>query len=194
MSILRSIPLNVGVELQIVQDDITQEQTDAIVNPANSELSHGGGLAAAISQAGGPSIDLESLQWVQTHGQVETGDVAVTGAGNLSARYVIHAVGPIWHGGDDHEDALLEQAILHALLKAEELGCTSISLPAISSGIFGFPKVRCAAIFMKTIRSFCESPAVKSIRLIRLCNIDSRTSRIFLEESYKVFPDVSEAR
>ncbi|GAF90961.1 unnamed protein product, partial [marine sediment metagenome] len=97
-----------GRVLRVVQDDITEEQVDAIVNAANEQLAHGGGVAGAIVRAGGREIQDESRRWVREHGDVPTGGAAITGAGELKARYVIHAVGPVW--GMGNEEALLAGA------------------------------------------------------------------------------------
>ncbi len=165
--------------LEVRQGDLTQEEVDAIVNAANSHLAHGGGVAGAIVRRGGYAIQEESDRWVAEHGPVPTGQVAVTGAGHLPCQWVIHAVGPVWQGGGAHEEELLEAAVRNSLLKAEELNLQSIALPAISSGIFGFPKERCAEIMIATaIDFFSQQPHCK---LSRICftNIDEATVAIF---------------
>lgn len=160
-----------GAWVRVVKGDITLERVDAIVNAANGRLEHGGGVAGAIARRGGASIREESRAWVARHGEVPTGRAAVTGAGDLMARYVIHAVGPVWGAGD--EDALLESAVRSALDLARERGLASVSLPAISSGIFGFPKERCAEILLRT------ADAYEGLAEIRLCNFDEETASIF---------------
>lgn len=162
--------------------DLTQEEVDAIVNAANSQLAHGGGVAGAIVRAGGYIIQEESNRWVGEHGPVPTGQVAVTGAGNLSCKTVIHAVGPVWQGGRKNEDELLRLAVWNSLLKAHELGLTSISMPAISSGIFSFPKERCAAILVKAALDFCTQYPESSMREIRFTNFDQLTVDLFESE------------
>ena len=129
--------------LRLVQGDLTERDVDAIVNAANSYLQHGGGVAGAIVRKGGQIIQEESNKI----GFVPVGGVAITGAGKLPAKFVIHAVGPRMGEGD--EDNKLKNAVLSSLLLATEKGLKSISIPAISSGIFGFPKDRCAAILVK---------------------------------------------
>ena len=99
-----------GQTICVVQNDLTAEQVDAIVNAANERLAHGGGVAGAISRRGGPTIQRESAEWIREHGPVPTGSAAITGAGELPARYVIHAVGPVWGTGD--EEAKLENQSL----------------------------------------------------------------------------------
>src|SRR5688500_1929772 len=124
--------------IQLVQGDITMEEVDAIVNAANEHLQHGGGVARTISKKGGPTIQQESDAWVREHGRVSHARPAWTSGGHLPAKYVIHAVGPVW--GDGKEDNKLEAAVTGSLRLADELKCSSIALPAISTGIFGFPK------------------------------------------------------
>lgn len=160
-----------GTRIGIVRGDLTEEHVDAIVNAANSRLAHGGGVAGAIAGKGGPSIQEESREWVRRHGEVPAGAAAITGAGDLPARKVIHAVGPVWGSGD--EDRKLAAAVRSALALAREHGLRRVSLPAISSGIFGFPKDRCARIILEIVTSFA------GLDEIRLCNLDAPTSEIF---------------
>ncbi len=171
-----------GQVIQVRQGDLTQEAVDAIVNAANSHLAHGGGVAGAIVRRGGGIIQEESDRWVHEHGSVPTGEVAVTGGGHLPCRYVIHAVGPVWYGGSQNEEELLHLAVWNSLLKAHELGLTTIAVPAISSGIFGFPKERCAAILIAAALAFCEQYPDSSLREIRFTNIDALTVSILEAE------------
>ncbi|MDN5324306.1 MAG: hypothetical protein PWP02_16 [Thermosipho sp. (in: thermotogales)] len=175
--------------VEVVNGDITKEETEAIVNAANSHLSHGGGVAGAIVRAGGRIIQEESNEYVKNHGPVETGEVAVTSAGSLPAKYVIHAVGPIWKGGKENEKELLAKAIRNVLKKANELKLKSISIPAISSGIFGFPKKLCAQIFAEEIENFLKNNKT-SLELIRLTNIDEYTTNIFMKVFEEKFKDL----
>src|SRR5689334_9334103 len=133
-----------GKTIQIVQGDITIEEVDAIVNAANEHLQHGGGVAWSISKKGGSSIQKESETWIRQHGRVPHSTPAWTSGGLLPAKYVIHAVGPVW--GEGNEDNKLESAVIGSLRVAEELKCSSIAMPAISTGIFGFPKDRAARV------------------------------------------------
>lgn len=114
---------------------LLEAPTEAIVNPANSRLLHGGGVAGLISRSGGPRIQEESLR----KAPVPTGGATHTGAGNLPFQWVIHAVGPVWRGGTNDEDKLLFRAVTSALEECETLKIRSVALPAISTGIFGFP-------------------------------------------------------
>lgn len=176
----------VGQSLQARLGDLTEERVDAIVNAANEYLAHGGGVAGAISRRGGPVIQTESDRWVRAHGPVPTGGVAVTAAGALPCRFVIHAVGPVWHGGTRGEDELLRAAAWNSLMAAHELGLASIALPAISSGIFGFPKPRCAALLVATALAFCRQYPASPLREIRFTNIDRLTADLFAAEIGKL--------
>lgn len=165
--------------VQLVQGDITQEQVDAVVNAANKYLEHGGGLARIIVKKGGRVIQEESRQWVARHGPVTHEEPAYTTAGHLPAKYVIHAVGPVWGEGD--EDAKLAAAIRGALRRAEELGCTSIALPAISTGIFGFPKDRAARVIYRALKAYLEEHPETPLRVIRMVVYDTPTVQAFVE-------------
>ncbi|MDZ7296341.1 MAG: macro domain-containing protein, partial [candidate division KSB1 bacterium] len=123
--------------IELVQGDITEMDTDAIVNAANERLAHGGGVAGAIVRKGGPVIQEESNAWVRAHGRVPTGGAAITSGGSLKARFVIHAVGPVMGSGNEGEK--IRQATLASLRLAEEHNLASIAFPAISTGIFGCP-------------------------------------------------------
>lgn len=177
---LREQVLPGSQKLQIVQADLTEERVDAIVNAANSKLQHGGGLAAAISRKGGPQIQEESDAWVRQYGPVTHTSPAYTSAGRLPSRYVIHAVGPVWGEGD--EDAKLGEAVSGALRLADWLGLESISLPAISTGIFGFPKSRAAGIILAAIDEFFSLNPTSGLKLVRLALYDQPTLGVFLDE------------
>ena len=165
--------------IEIVQGDITEEDVDAIVNAANSNLKHGGGVAGAIVRRGGYEIQGESDEIIAKRGSIPTGEAVVTSAGKLKAKYVIHTVGPVWRGGRNNEDELLFKAIYSALLRAHELGVKSVSMPAISTGIYGFPKDRAVKIFAKAIKRFLDENRDTKLRKIRICNIDSLTAGLF---------------
>ena len=168
-----------GQTLQIVQGDITAEPVDAIVNAANERLQHGGGVAWVISKKGGPAIQKESDAWVRAHGPVSHSAPAWTSGGHLPARVVIHAVGPVWGAGD--EDAKLTAAVSGSLRLADELGLKSIAFPAISTGIFGFPKERAAGVMFEAIRSYFETNPESGVRLVKLTLYDKPTVDAFLQ-------------
>jgi len=172
-----------GQTLRIVQGDLTDEKVDAIVNAANERLAHGGGVAGAIARKGGHIIQKESTDWVHEHGPVTTGTAAITAAGNLTTKHVIHAVGPVWRGGTAREKEQLADAVQSALSIADQHGLASISLPGISSGIFGFPKPLCAEIMLKAVQGFLLAHPSSSLEEINLVNIDRKTASIFSEEA-----------
>jgi O-acetyl-ADP-ribose deacetylase (regulator of RNase III) len=165
-----------GKLLRLVQGDITERDTDAIVNAANSYLQHGGGVAGAIVRKGGQIIQDES----DRIGFVPVGNAAVTTAGKLPSKYVIHAVGPRMGEGD--EDNKLKSAVLKSLQLASEKNFQSLSLPAVSSGIFGFPKDRCAMILVKEAAAFLKSNPESSLVLIEFCIFDDMTAGYFEKE------------
>ncbi len=134
--------------LELVQGDITAMDTDAIVNAANGQLAHGGGVAAVISRKGGPAIQRESNEWVRRHGRVATGSAAITSGGDLKARYVIHAVGPVYRAVPNPAE-LLAAAVRASLRLADEHGLKSVALPAISTGIFGYPMEEAAQVMLR---------------------------------------------
>ena len=174
--------VNVGnVELVAVKGDITREDVDCVVNAANSHLYHGGGVAGAIARRGGSEIIEQSRRWIAEHGPVPVGQVAVTGGGKLLAKYVIHSVGPRWGEGD--EENKLRSAVRNAILKADELGCESVSLPAISTGIFGYPKSDGVKVIVDEAAKTAEK--VRNLKQIRFCNIDEETSSLFVSELKK---------
>jgi O-acetyl-ADP-ribose deacetylase (regulator of RNase III) len=164
----------------LVQGDITMERVDAIVNAANSRLMHGGGVAAAIVRRGGLTIQEESDAWVSAHGEVAHAQPAVTGAGRLPCKAVIHVVGPVWGAGE--EDSKLRSAVLGALGAAGERGFASISIPAISTGIFGFPKERGARVIFQAIEDFIAAQPASSLKEIRVTILDDATLDAFRGE------------
>ncbi|MFH0751047.1 MAG: macro domain-containing protein, partial [Chloroflexota bacterium] len=146
--------MNVGGRvLEVVRGDITLIPTDALVNAANSHLIPGGGVDGAIHRAGGPAIlaDLRSRYGERRH--CPTGDAGVTIAGDLPALWVIHAVGPVWAGGRRGEPELLASAYRASLAHADALGATTVTFPAISCGIFGYPLPEGARVALETVRA-----------------------------------------
>lgn len=146
-----------GQIIELVQGDITDQHVDAIVNAANGRLAGGAGVDGAIHRRGGPSIMAETRQ--QYPEGCPTGSAVISSAGNLPARYVIHAVGPIWHGGDSSEPELLANAHRRCLELALENDCHSIAFPAISTGVYGYPVDKAAAVALATCAEFLREYA-----------------------------------
>jgi len=157
--------------LELIQGDITDQATDAIVNAANAALQLGGGVAGAIRRRGGPAIQEECNRIGGTY----MGGAVITTGGNLLAKHVIHAVGPIH--GDDHEDEKLKDATLNSLKLADKNHLKSIAFPAISTGIFGFPRDRCATIMLSTTIAYLDGHT--GIEKVVFCLYDKSTLRIF---------------
>jgi O-acetyl-ADP-ribose deacetylase (regulator of RNase III) len=162
-----------------LQGDLTAQAVDAVVNAANEQLSHGGGVAAALAKAGGPDVQRESDAWVAEHGEVGPGTAAVTTAGRMSARWVIHVVGPRWHDGQDNE-GLLRQAVQAALGQARELGAGSVAFPAISAGIFGYPRDQATAVIAGEIVAWLAADP-GSVSEVRLVGFDADTTQEFAD-------------
>ena len=175
------------VSIRVVHGDLTEERVDAIVNAANEYLAHGGGVAGAIARKGGYSIQKESNEYISKNGVISVGGVAVTGAGSLPCRYVIHAVGPVYRNHWNNETSKLQQAIWNSLEKATAMKLHSISIPAISSGIFGFPKPLCARIMAKTAKRFIDSNPNGELREIRFTNNDIETVLLMKKSTEEVF-------
>lgn len=150
-------------QIRLVLGDITTCQVDAIVNAANSGLRGGGGVDGAIHRAGGPAI----LDECKRMGWCPTGQARITTAGRLQARYVIHAVGPMWHDGEQDEPELLASAYRWSLQLAEEKGLTSIAFPAISVGAYGYPVHEAAPIAIEVVASHLQQPgSLQSITFV----------------------------
>ncbi len=149
-------------KLVIVEGDITAIPADTIVNAANAALAGGGGVDGAIHRVGGPGIMAE-LRELHPRG-TPTGTAVATGAGHLAARWVIHAVGPVWRGGDQGEPALLASAYRAAFTLAERLGAGSVTFPALSAGAYGYPPGEAAEIALRTVAA--ELEASRSVNLV----------------------------
>ena len=143
-------------EIRAIQADITSLDVDAVVTAANVHLQHGGGVAAAIARAGGPVIQAESGAWVGEHGPLQPGAAAITSAGEMPSRMVIHVAGPIHRDGQDNE-GLLRSAVTAALDTASAEGCRSIALPAISSGIYGYPMPEATRVIADECRNWVRA-------------------------------------
>ncbi|MEN3045299.1 MAG: macro domain-containing protein [Candidatus Hydrothermales bacterium] len=164
--------------LRVLKGDLTERDTDAIVNPANNYLKHGGGVAGAIVKKGGQIIQEES----DRIGYVETGKAVITTAGALKAKYVIHAVGPKWGEGQEREK--LASAVLSSLKLATQYNLESISFPAISAGIFGVPKEIVSEVLLNTAYDFLKKEET-SLKVVEFC--------LFDEDSYQQFVKVLES-
>ena len=164
--------------IELVQGDITDLETETIVNAANGRLKMGGGVAGAIRRRGGPSIQRECDEILYRHGPVPTGGAVITKGGNLKAKYVIHAVGPRLGEGD--EDEKLRRATLNSLKLADEYGLRSMAFPAVSTGIFGFPKDRCAKIMLSTTIEYLKGKT--NLNKVVFCLYDTETFEIFKRE------------
>ena len=171
--------------LRLVSEDLTDRDVDAIVNAANSHLQHGGGVAGAIVRKGGRIIQEES----DRIGFVPVGGAAMTSGGKLRARHVIHAVGPRMGEGD--EDVKLRKAINSVLTLAVEKGLSSISVPAISAGIFGFPKDRCAKILVGETAAYLKKRPETALHLVEFCIFDKEAFGFFEEEFKTLNPDIT---
>jgi len=162
------------VKLRIIQGDITRQGTDAIVNAANPSLMGGGGVDGAIHRAGGPAILDECKQIVARQGRLPPGKAVITTGGNLKAKYVIHTVGPIWHGGNKGEPELLASAYKESLKLAAENNLNSIAFPSISTGAYGYPVNQASKLAINTVITFL-SHSTTSLREVVFVLFDSQT-------------------
>jgi O-acetyl-ADP-ribose deacetylase len=155
--------------IELVLGDLTEQDVDAIVNAANPSLLGGGGVDGAIHRAGGKAI----LEECKQHGGCDPGDAKITTGGNLAARYVIHAVGPIWRGGGECEPELLASCHKRAIELAAEHGCRSVGFPAISTGAYGYPVELAAPVAIEATREALDT--FPSVELARFVFRDDRT-------------------
>ncbi|MCX8170936.1 MAG: macro domain-containing protein [Candidatus Bathyarchaeota archaeon] len=174
-----------GTLIELIREDITELNVDCIVNAANSLLKMGGGVAGAIRRKGGQKIQDECDEIVAKNGPVPVGGAVITGGGNLKAKYVIHAVGPVYGEGD--EERKLREATLNSLKIAEQHNISSIAFPAISTGAFGLPKRVCAETMIPAALSYVKSGT--RIKRVIFCLYDEETLRIFRETLEKLKDD-----
>lgn len=163
--------------IALLKGDITKLEVDAIVNAANSGLMGGGGVDGAIHRAGGPEIMEECESIRRKQGGCPPGEAVITTAGKLPSKRVIHTVGPVWHGGDKNESTILANAYRNSLLLAVENDLHTIAFPNISTGVYGFPKEKAAAIALQTVNDFLEKN--HSIHKVIFCCFD--------DENYKIY-------
>ena len=159
--------------IQVIQGDITKQTVDAIVNAANASLLGGGGVDGAIHRAAGPAL----LAECRTMGGCPTGDAKLTKGYLLPARYVIHAVGPVWRSGRHGEAELLAGCYRRSLGLATENGLTSIAFPNISTGVYGYPKDKAADVAMATVQQFLQQPT--SVETVIFVCFDSENYRLY---------------
>ena len=173
-----------GTRLVLVQGDITQQEVEAIVNAANPQLTPGGGVSGAIHRAGGPEVTQAAAEIRRRRGRLPTGEAVITPGGELPARWVIHTVGPVWHGGKRGEPELLAKAYRSCLELAKERGIKSIAFPSISTGVYGYPVEEAAPIALSTIRDFLEGDPgpVEEVRLVLFSSADFEAYRRAWEE------------
>jgi O-acetyl-ADP-ribose deacetylase (regulator of RNase III) len=146
--------------IEIIRGDITKQKVDAIVNAANSSLMGGGGVDGAIHRAGGPTILEECKKIIATHGSCPTGEAVITTGGNLSARFVIHTVGPVWAGGNRNEPEKLANCYRNSLALAVENELRTIAFPNIGTGVYGYPKELAAQIATNTTVEFLKTDSL----------------------------------
>lgn len=162
--------------MQLIHGDITRIEADAIVNAANSSLMGGGGVDGAIHRAGGPQILEECRQIVARQGGCKTGEAVITTGGLLPARFVIHTVGPVWHGGHQNEAGLLASCYQNSLNIAASKALTSIAFPNISTGVYGYPKKQAAEVAVGAVKSFLLSHPEMTVTFV-----------CFDEENYGIY-------
>ncbi len=161
--------------IKLICDDITKQDSDAIVNAANSSLMGGGGVDGAIHRAGGPAILAECKEVVARDGRLPTGRAVITTAGNMNAKYVIHTVGPVWRGGNHNEPQLLENAYNSCLKLAVENNLQTISFPSISTGAYRFPIDKAAEIALSTVNNFLQNFKLAQVRFVLFSSGDLQT-------------------
>ena len=172
--------LTSDIRIELIQGDITKAQVDAIVNAANRQLIGGGGVDGAIRRAGGDAIETACAQIRERQGGVETGAAVITTGGNLPAKYVIHTAGPVWEGGTAGEPDLLASCYRESLQLAVENGVQTIAFPSISTGIYGYPTEKAAAVALRTVKKFVVSGG-SALTCIQFILFDDATYQCYAE-------------
>ena len=167
--------------IEVVKGDITKQNVDAVVNAANSGLLGGGGVDGAIHRAGGPAILEECRQIKAQQGGCPTGEAVLTTGGNLSAKYVIHTVGPVWHGGRDNEPQLLASCYRNSLRTAAEQQLQSIAFPNISTGVYGYLKEAAAEVAVQAVKSYLQEQETSLQGVVFVC---------FEDENYSLYESI----
>jgi len=168
----KSFDLYNNKRIVVKRGDITLEDTDAIVNAANSGLMGGGGVDGAIHRAAGPKVLEECKAIVARQGRLPAGKAVITSGGNLKARYIIHTVGPVWSGGDRGEEELLASCYRETLRLADEQGIKSIAFPSISTGAYRYPIEKAAPVAIETVIDVLEQSSVEEVRFILFSDHD----------------------
>jgi len=181
------IEISIGKsKIKLVQGDITDQETEAMVNAANPSLMGGGGVDGAIHRKGGPKI-LEECKKIRKTGWPDglpTGKAVITSGGKLKAQYVIHTVGPIWRGGNRDEPRLLSDAYWNSLELAVSKGLKTVAFPSISTGAYGYPVEKASRIALKTVKSFLEErDSLEEVRFILFSNSDFEAYRDAIKET-----------
>ena len=169
-----------GVPVYLLKGDITKVEVEAVVNAANTSLAGGGGVDGAIHRAGGPSIMQACDEIRKQRGGVATGEAVYTTAGKMPASYVFHTAGPVWHGGKNGENRLLAKCYRSCLLLAKQLGVKSIAFPAISTGVYGFPKQKAAEIALRTVQKWLKEHKGQ-LKEIRFVNFEEENHLLYQE-------------
>jgi O-acetyl-ADP-ribose deacetylase (regulator of RNase III) len=170
--------------IEVLQDDITKVHVDVIVNAANSSLMGGGGVDGAIHRAGGAAILEECKRIIARQGECPTGEAVITTGGNLPTKYVIHTVGPVWHGGSHQEAEKLAECYRNSLILAVQNNCKTIAFPNISTGVYRFPKEEAAHIAVHTVQEFLQKET--SIEKVIFVCFDEENAQLTQEEINKI--------
>ncbi len=167
-----------GATVVALVGDLTKQEVDVVVNAANAELQHGGGVAAAIAKAGGKAIQEESNAYVEQHGPLEEGEAATTTAGEMPARWVVHVAGPVYEESSDHNEPHLRASVSAALDAAAQAGARSVAFPAISAGVYGYPRDEATHIIASEVARWLSGHE-GALQEVRLVGLDEETAQDF---------------